>query len=128
MIKVFVFDTNSLISAHLLPKSVNRKAYDRALQRGVIARSAETFSEFTEVFTRQKFGNYISLEARLEALNAFEETTSVNICRDPKDDKFLSLAKAVSADCIVSGDKDLLVLSPFEDIPVLNAAQFINKF
>lgn len=68
MIKVFVFDTNSLISAHLLSKSVNRKAFDMALHKGVIARSTETFSEFTEVLIRQKFDNYISLSARLGGL------------------------------------------------------------
>ncbi|WP_419788833.1 putative toxin-antitoxin system toxin component, PIN family [Mucilaginibacter sp. X4EP1] len=33
-------------------------------------------------------------------------------CRDPKDNKFLELAFAAEASCIVSGDQDLLILNP----------------
>jgi predicted nucleic acid-binding protein len=48
-------------------------------------------------------------------------------CRDPKDDKFLAAALAGPAGCIVSGDEDLLVLSPFEGIPVLRPAEFVAR-
>ena len=53
---------------------------------------------------------------------------SINACRDPKDDKFLELAVSANASCIVSGDKDLLILHPFRNILILNAADFINNF
>jgi predicted nucleic acid-binding protein len=72
MIKVYVFDTNSLISAHLLPLSVARKAFNKALHNGILVHSKETFSEFVEVFTRQKFDKYISLEDRLNAIKGLE--------------------------------------------------------
>jgi putative PIN family toxin of toxin-antitoxin system len=49
----------------------------------------------------------------------------VTACRDPKDDKFLEAALAGSADCIVSGDGDLLALTPFENIPILRPAEFL---
>jgi len=39
------------------------------------------------------------------------------VCRDPDDVKVLSLALASKADCIVTGDKDLLVLKKFEVHP-----------
>ena len=52
----------------------------------------------------------------------------VTACRDPKDDKFLEAAVAGEADCIVSGDADLLDLTPFEDIPILRPAEFLVKF
>ena len=32
------------------------------------------------------------------------------VCRDPKDEMFIACALAAKADCLVSGDKDLLVL------------------
>jgi putative PIN family toxin of toxin-antitoxin system len=51
----------------------------------------------------------------------------VAVCRDANDDKYLSLAKASQADCIISGDQDLLVLNPFENIPILNAADFLER-
>jgi len=49
------------------------------------------------------------------------------MCRDPKDDKFLEAALAGGADCIVSGDADLLDLAPFEDIPILRPAEFLAR-
>lgn len=52
-------------------------------------------------------------------------TRKLTACRDPKDDKFLEAAIAVQADCIVSGDSDLLELNPFEDIPILRPAEFL---
>jgi putative PIN family toxin of toxin-antitoxin system len=51
----------------------------------------------------------------------------VTACRDPKDDKFLEAALAGAADCIVSGDADLLDLTPFEDIPILRPAEFLAR-
>ena len=57
-----------------------------------------------------------------------EITAPVVACRDPKDDKFLSLALTAKADCIITGDKDLLVLRPFREIPVLSSTDFLTKF
>jgi putative PIN family toxin of toxin-antitoxin system len=51
----------------------------------------------------------------------------VTACRDPKDDKFLEAALAGGTDCIVSGDADLLDLTPFEDIPILRPAEFLAR-
>lgn len=48
-------------------------------------------------------------------------------CRDPKDDKFLEAALAAQTDCIVSGDTDLLDLTPFEEIPILRPAEFLAR-
>ena len=51
----------------------------------------------------------------------------VTACRDPKDDKFLEAALAASADCIVSGDLDLLDLASYENIPILRPAEFLAR-
>lgn len=135
MTKVYVFDTNSLISAHLLPASITRKAYDTAWEKGVLAHSRDTFSELVEVFTRSKFDKYLSLEDRLKAISLLELRSQlievkepIIACRDPKDDKFLALAVAVKADCLVTGDKDLLVLHPFRDIPIFSPSDFLSNF
>ncbi|MBN2497883.1 MAG: putative toxin-antitoxin system toxin component, PIN family [Deltaproteobacteria bacterium] len=47
----------------------------------------------------------------------------IRACRDPADDMFL---EAAGADVIVSGDKDLLALDPFEGIPILGATEFLS--
>ena len=51
----------------------------------------------------------------------------VAACRDPKDDRFLEAALAGDADCVVSGDADLLDLTPFENIPILRPAEFLAR-
>jgi putative PIN family toxin of toxin-antitoxin system len=51
----------------------------------------------------------------------------VRVCRDSKDDKFLDAALAGSAEAIVSGDQDLLVLNPFEGILILCPSEFLTK-
>lgn len=48
-------------------------------------------------------------------------------CRDPKDDKILELSISGKADLIISGDKDLLVLSPFRSIQIQSAEQFFKN-
>jgi uncharacterized protein len=135
MIKIFVFDTNSLISANLSPDSVNRQAYDRARKIGITVHSDVTFSEFSEVLGRPKFDKYISNQKRQQEISAFERksqlikiSSKISICRDPKDNKFLELAIDSGAACIITGDKDLLVLNPFEGIPILTAADFLKAF
>ncbi|WP_121197069.1 putative toxin-antitoxin system toxin component, PIN family [Mucilaginibacter gracilis] len=90
---------------------------------------------FVNTLIRPKFDKYISIEKRLEAIKAFEKkgqliSVSVNIdtCRDPKDNKFLELAVEAGALCIVTGDKDLLVLHPFQNISILSTADFLKAF
>ena len=53
-------------------------------------------------------------------------TERVTVCRDPKDDIFLSLALAGKADTIVSGDYDLLALHPFRGIPIMTPGDFVR--
>jgi predicted nucleic acid-binding protein len=47
-------------------------------------------------------------------------------CHDPKDDKFLEVAVAGRADVIVSGNEDLLTLHPFDTIPIVSPATFLQ--
>lgn len=52
---------------------------------------------------------------------------TVTACRDPKDNKFLEAALTGTADAIVTGDNDLLVLHPFEGVEILSPAEFLAK-
>jgi uncharacterized protein len=52
------------------------------------------------------------------------EHLSSKLCRDPDDLHVLGLAITGKADCIVTGDKDLLVLKKFHNIPILNPREF----
>ncbi|HEV2833259.1 MAG TPA: putative toxin-antitoxin system toxin component, PIN family, partial [Hanamia sp.] len=85
---------------------------------------------------RKKFDKYISLDERIEILSFLETQLieleqpekKLTICRDPKDNKYLELAIHYHATCIITGDKDLLELHPFQNIPILNAADYLNEF
>jgi uncharacterized protein len=50
-----------------------------------------------------------------------------NICRDRSDENILALAISGGADCIVTGDNDLLALKRVEGIPIFNPRQFWEK-
>lgn len=52
-----VLDTNVLISANLKPFSVPSQAYDRALDKYVVVRSAKTLEEFGRKIILPKFDN-----------------------------------------------------------------------
>ena len=54
-------------------------------------------------------------------------TRKISSCRDPKDDKFLEAALAGHVDCVVSGNADLLVLTPFEEIAILRPFEFLAR-
>jgi uncharacterized protein len=55
----------------------------------------------------------------------FVPSEHVAACRDPKDDKYLELARAAGAAFIVSGDDDLLVLHPWRGVSILSPAAYL---
>ena len=48
-------------------------------------------------------------------------------CRDPDDDKFLACALAAQARYVVSGDRDLLAVSPYRGVTVVRPRDFIER-
>ena len=135
MIDLFIVDTSALISAHLTPLSINRKAYDMAFTKGLAVFSKSTFHEFAVTFSREKFERYQSLENRLKMISLVERrahfaelTVEINACRDPNDDMFLELAVSCQASAIITRDPDLLTLHPFRGIPILSPADFLKLF
>ena len=51
-------------------------------------------------------------------------TLPQDACRDADDIKILGLAIASGADYIVTGDKDLLILELYQEIPILSPRSF----
>jgi predicted nucleic acid-binding protein len=50
------------------------------------------------------------------------------VCRDPHDDYIVALARASSAEVIVTGDLDLLAIDPREiDIEIITPRQLIDR-
>jgi uncharacterized protein len=130
----FVIDTGVAVSALILPRSVPRQALDAARSVGKLLVSPATFHELEAVLRRPKLERYLTEQARLEFLDSYlltaetvAITETVAACRDPKDDKFLELALSGRAECIISGDSDLLILHPFQEISILSPRDFIAE-
>jgi putative PIN family toxin of toxin-antitoxin system len=129
----FVFDTNVLVSALLLPDSKPRQALNLALRKAEILLSFAALAELYEVLSRKQFRRYVDEEdvrSFLAALTREAQWVDVDVritaCRDPKDDKFLELAVSGHATHIVSGDSDLLALNPFQGIQILPPHSFLE--
>ncbi len=108
-------------------------AVDRAQRERAILLSYAVLAELFEVLHREKFRRYIDQEdirRFLAALTREAEWVNVDVevtaCRDPKDDKFLSLAVSGNATHIVTGDADLLVLHPFRGIEIVSPGAFVD--
>jgi len=129
--KRFVFDTNVIVSALLIKKSVARRAFDKAREAGDFLLSFEVIEELYDVLGRPAFDRYIDEEDLLQFLTILvkesilvEVEERISECRDPKDDKFLELAVNGKADFIISGDEDLKVLNPFRKIAIISPREF----
>ena len=129
-----VLDANVLISAALRPDGPPRAVVDAVRQeRGVLLFSDETFDELRTRLQLPKFDRYVSWEGRavylaqLEAVSEWVPIAGAKLgCRDPDDDKLLETALMGAADCLVTGDRDLLEMSPFQNIPILTPAGFMD--
>lgn len=132
-VRLVVVDTNLVVSAALKPSSTPALAL-LAVRTGTrLAISQAVQDEYVEVLARPKFAKALSparRDAFLSSLLAdavmFEPAVRVHDCRDPDDDKYLELALAAEAEVIVSGDADLLVLSPWRGIPILAASGYLH--
>jgi uncharacterized protein len=128
-----VLDTNVFISALLSSSGKPFASLSWALDNATILASRELISELATRLARPKFAKYVSEERR----NAFiseiallsvqiEVSGALKACRDPDDDKLLEIAVLGQADCIVTGDQDLLVLDPFQGVRIMTPASFLE--
>jgi putative PIN family toxin of toxin-antitoxin system len=119
-----VLDTNVVISAVLSPLGKPYACLRWALDNATLMVSRELLEELETRLARPKFDRYLDASKRRAvvadlALSAVqvELRGAVKICRDPDDDKLLEIAVVGRADCLVTGDQDLLMLDPFQGIP-----------
>lgn len=113
-----VIDANVLISAAFggTPLNAVGKAFSRGevyLSPVVAAEIGETIMRLSPKLGKEKTKNLLSLRDRFQSLCCLKEPVrQVSICRDPKDDAYLSLCASIGADYLITGDKDLLVVDP----------------
>jgi putative PIN family toxin of toxin-antitoxin system len=127
-----VVDTNVLISSLL---SVGMMALLRhVVKHHTLLFSATQLDEFKRVVIRPKLKGRILPQHQEELLEALEHDGSlvdvvskVVVCRDPDDDHLLAMCKDGSADILVTGDEDLLVLKKFGKTRIQSPAEFLRN-
>ncbi len=131
-----VIDTQLFLRAAINRKSLPAKLiFDlRASYRLIV--STAIVAEIEDVLNRPELrAKFPALTDDIidEVLKRLEAAENVNpadvpaVSRDPKDDIFLACAQASKADYLVSEDKDLLTLDPYESIRIINALDFLNR-
>jgi putative PIN family toxin of toxin-antitoxin system len=131
-----VVDVNILVRALIKPHGTVGPVLQR-LRDGVytLLYSEPLLEELTDVLSRprirEKYGltdEDVTTVLRLILLRgeAVVPGRRIIACRDPKDNKVLEAAVAGKSDVIISGDEDLLVLNPFEGIPIVGPAEFLG--
>jgi putative PIN family toxin of toxin-antitoxin system len=128
-----VLDTNVLISAVLSPLGKPFACLAWVLDNATLIVSRELLDELETRLARPKFRKYVDDSRRrafvedlgLSAVQV-ELAGAVSVCRDPDDNKLLEIAVAGRADYLVTGDRDLLVISLFQGTPIVTPSRFIT--
>jgi putative PIN family toxin of toxin-antitoxin system len=131
-----IIDTSILLRALLKPQGTVGPILDLLeAERYRLLYSTATLEELVDVLGRPRLRRRFPLHGRdIETVvdlvllrgDEVEPDRRFTVCRDPKDDKFLDVAVAGKAHSLVTGDEDLLVLHPFEGIPIVRPVEFIR--
>ena len=128
-----VVDTNVIISGVFFggaPRQILNAIVTSKVTACATAEIVDEYLEIMDEMLSRKQGslNRNILSPLIHSLEMIEPRTQVELSRDPDDDKFLGCAKDAKALYIVSGDKDLLVLERFEDIEIITAREFYERY
>lgn len=123
-----LFDTNVLVAAFLTHGSSN-EVFEHCLSEHTTFTSGWILHELEETLSRKLRFPPAKVKKILRFIG--ENTQMVEplplnekLCRDRDDDNVLAAALAGAADCIITGDKDLLVLKEFRGIQIISPAEF----
>lgn len=128
-----VLDTNVLISGVFFggfPRKILSSIVARKMTAYATTEIINEYEEIVQEMVNRKQGhiNRTILVPLIKAMEIIEPSSHIEICRDSDDNKFLECAKDSHALYIVSGDKDLLVIEKYEDIQIVTAKDFCEKY
>jgi uncharacterized protein len=131
---VLVFDTNILIS-YLFGGAIITALIDAVEDDAYIpALSPFLEQEFVETVRKPKIARRVDIADALDFMREWKNFSyfviprcRVTVCRDHKDNEVLACALESSADYVISGDKDLLVLKNFHGIQIIPPADFVKN-
>ena len=84
------------------------------------------FERYQPTEVRRAFADFVRLHALFFEVSDTDVRNVQPLCRDPKDNQFLALLQVCDADVLISSDADLLVLHPWNAIPIMTPAAFLG--
>ena len=135
---VVVIDANIILSAaisqtglpnQLLDMLFSGRTYELVVSPAIIAewyqcvsrKSIQKAAKTSELQLQSFIASIIAFSTAVE-----DSTTAQGLCRDPKDDIYISAALDANANFIVTGDNDLLDLAAVESVAIITPRQFYN--
>ena len=123
-----VLDTNVLISAFVFA-GICLRLVERCIDDHRIILSDVILAEFNRVLIGRFEYDYDAARVAIESVMSSAEIVEPvifdrQICRDPDDDEILGTAVAGNADCIVTGDNDLLIIGRFRGVDIISPSEF----
>ena len=134
-----VLDTNVFVSSLLSTKGTPAQLLNAWREgRYMLVTSPAIIAEIVKVLESRRISEkYFIRSEDVEDLVDLLKTDAVlvpgqalvkgSVPRDPRDEMFLACAIDANADCIVSGDRHLLDLQAYRDIPILTVKEFAEK-
>jgi putative PIN family toxin of toxin-antitoxin system len=128
-----VFDTNVFISAFIVPGSQGEQAFLLARRGMFNLYSSVTILTETAKTLRAKFEQPDEdIKASLQIISRtailVKPSRKIAVLRDTPDNRILECAVQAEADLVVTGDRHLLKLKKFEEIPIIRLADFLRLF
>jgi putative PIN family toxin of toxin-antitoxin system len=123
-----VLDTNVLIAA-FIARGTCHDLLEYCIHEHELVASAFILDEIRKAlvkkfhFSGQEAAETVALLNTRMTLVA-PEPLAAPVCRDPDDDTILGTALAGACGCIVTGDKDLLVLKHYRGIDIISPDRF----
>ncbi len=128
-----IIDTNLWISFVLSNKFDQLDALVYSKENRILF-SIELLEEIEATIRKPKLQIYFSETSMEETLTIFEPfidlikvKSTIQICRDSKDDFLLALAKDGKADFLLTGDKDLLEIGKFGRTTIITITEFLKN-
>lgn len=128
-----VIDTNVLISGVFFG-GMPARVLSAVIEKKIVAcATTEIVDEYMAIVSEmlERKQGHLKQDALSMLVNEMEiisPVSSIEVCRDPDDNKFIECAIDSKALYIVSGDNDLLVLERFKNIEIITAKEFCDKY
>jgi uncharacterized protein len=135
-----VADANVLVSAALArsPQAPSALTLDAALDGRIdLVTSPLLLQELAMVLARPRLRKYLSTEEAVRFVTDLTTQTTLlvdpprphpAVCRDPRDDYLVALARSGGADALVTGDLDLLAIDASQvNIDILTPRQLVER-